>query len=226
MENNEPYRVVLADDHVIFRQGIKQLIDSKPGFKVVGEASDGLELVNLIQRGLKTDLVIVDISMPNLRGIEATHEIKALSPDIKILVVTMHKSKEYLYHSISAGAQGYLLKEDSEVELFSAIETIRKGEIFVSKLLTQELTQDLSNIYYGDGQILTDPLTPREREVLKMVAEGRTNKQIADLLFISTRTVENHRAKIMNKLNLKKTVDLIRYAMDKGYVRIETADNM
>ncbi len=225
MENNEPYRVVLADDHVIFRQGIKQLIDSKPGFKVVGEASNGLELVNLIQRGLKTDMVIVDISMPNLRGIEATHEIKSLSPDIKILVVTMHKSKEYLYHSISAGAQGYLLKEDSEVELFSAIETIRKGEIYVSKLLTQELTQDLSNIYYGDGQLPADPLTPREREVLKMVAEGRTNKQIADLLFISTRTVENHRANIMNRLNLKKTVDLIRYAMDKGYVRIETADN-
>jgi DNA-binding NarL/FixJ family response regulator len=170
-------------------------------------------------------MVIVDISMPNLRGIEAAHEIKSISPKTKILLLTMHKSKEYLYHSISAGAKGYLLKEDSEVELFSAIETIRKGDIFVSKLLTRELTKDLSNIYYGDGQLPTDPLTPREREILKMVAEGKTNKDIAELLFISARTVENHRANIMNKLNLKKTADLIRYAIDKGYIRIETTED-
>jgi DNA-binding NarL/FixJ family response regulator len=221
MGNNEPYRIVLADDHVIFRQGIKQLIDSKPDFKVVGEASDGLELINLLQRGLKTDMVILDISMPNLRGIEATHEIKIIYPNIKVLLLTMHKSKEYLYHSISAGAQGYLLKEDSEVELFSAIEVIRKGDIFVSKLLTREITEDLSHLHYGGGQLPSDILTPREREVLKLVAEGKSNKEISELLFISIRTVENHRANIMNKLKIKKTADLIRYAILKGYIRIE-----
>ena len=221
MGNKEPYRIVLADDHVIFRQGIKQLIDTKPDLKVVGEASDGLELLNLLQRGLKVDMVILDISMPNLRGIEATHEIKALYPKIRVLLLTMHKSKEYLYHSISAGAQGYLLKEDSEVELFSAIDIIRKGDIYVSKLLTREITEDLSYIHYGGGQLPTDPLTPREREVLKLVAEGKSNKEISDLLFISIRTVENHRANIMNKLNIKKTADLIRFAIHKGYVRIE-----
>ena len=221
MGENESYRIVLADDHVIFRQGIKGLIDSRPELEVVGEASDGLELINLLQRGLQTDMVILDISMPNLRGIEATHEIKCINPNTRVLVLTMHKSKEYLYHSISAGAQGYLLKEDSEVELFSAIDAIRKGEIFVSKLLTQEITEDLSHIYKGNGHLPSDPLTPREREVFKLIAEGKSNKDIADLLFISIRTVENHRANIMNKLKIKKTVDLIRYAIQKGYVRIE-----
>ena len=224
MAAKQPYRIVLADDHVIFRQGIKQLIDTKTDLKVVGEASDGLELINLLQRGLKADMVILDISMPNLRGIEATHEIKAIYPNIRVLLLTMHKSKEYLYHSISAGAQGYLLKEDSEVELFSAIDAIRKGDIFVSKLLTKELTEDLSHLHYGDGQLPTDPLTPREREVLKLVAEGKSNKEVSELLFISIRTVENHRANIMNKLRIKKTADLIRYAIQKGYVRIEHAN--
>jgi DNA-binding NarL/FixJ family response regulator len=216
----EPYRIVLADDHVIFRKGIRGLITQKPDLKIVGEANDGLELLNLLQRGLKTDLVILDISMPNLRGIEATYEIKSILPKVKILMLTMHKSKEHLYHCISAGAQGYLLKEDSEVELFSAIEAIRKDEIFVSRLLTKELTEELSMIHHGDRQIPSEPLTPREREVVKLVAEGKSNKEIADLLFISTRTVENHRANIMNKLKIKKTADLIRYAIQKGYISI------
>jgi DNA-binding NarL/FixJ family response regulator len=218
MGSGGPYRIVLADDHVIFRRGIKGLISQNPDLKVVGEAGDGIELLNLLQRGLETDMVILDISMPNLRGIEATHEIKIIMPEVKILVLTMHKSKEYLYHSISAGAQGYMLKEDSEVELFSAIETIRKGNMFVSELLTRELAEDLSHLHQGDSQIPTDPLSPREREVLKMVAEGKSNKEIADLLYISTRTVENHRSNIMNKLKFRKTADLIRYAVLKGYV--------
>ena len=213
-----PYRLVLADDHVIFRQGIKGLINEKDWLEVVAEAGDGLELVNLFHKGLRPDMVILDISMPKLRGIEAAEEIKSLCPDVKILVLTMHKSKEYLYHLISSGANGYLLKEDSEVELFSAIETIRDGGIFVSRLLTKELTEDLSLIHHRGAQPTRDPLTPREREVLKLVAEGRSNKDIADLLFISVRTVENHRANMMNKLKLKKTIDLIRFAMQKGYI--------
>ncbi|MCP5052395.1 MAG: response regulator transcription factor [bacterium] len=216
----EPYRIVLADDHVIFRQGIKGLLSEKPDLKVVGEANDGLELLNQLQRGLKTDMVILDISMPNLRGIEATYEIKSILPKVKMLILTMHKDKEYLYHCISAGAQGYLLKEDSEKELFSAITAIRKGEIFVSRLLTRELAEDLSNIRAGERVMPAEPLSPREREVLKLVAEGKSNKEIAELLFISTRTVENHRANIMNKLKLKKTADLIRYAIQKGLVPI------
>jgi len=214
----EPFKIVLADDHVIFRQGIRGLISQKSDLQVVGQAGDGLELSNLLQRGLKADMVILDISMPKLRGIEAASEIKSILPDAKILILTMHKSKEYLYHCISAGAQGYILKEDSEVELFSAIDSIRKGEMFISRLLTRELTEELSHLYHGDGHLPTDPLSPREREVLKLVAEGKSNKEIADLLFISSRTVENHRANIMTKLKMNKTADLIRYALQKGYI--------
>jgi DNA-binding NarL/FixJ family response regulator len=212
------YKLVLADDHVIFRKGIKGLINEKPDLEVVGEASDGLELLNLFYKGLRPDMVILDISMPNLRGIEATEEIKSIDPEVKILILTMHKSKEYLYHSISAGAHGYLLKEDSDIELFSAIETIREGGIFVSGFLTREVTEDLSHIYHLGKKPKKESLTPRERVVLKLVAEGKSNKEIADLLFISTRTVENHRANMMNKLKLKKTADLIRYAIQKGYI--------
>lgn len=214
----KPYRLILADDHVIFRQGIKGLISEKPDLEVVGEAGNGLELLNLFHKGLRPDMVILDISMPELRGIEAAEEIKSICPGVKILILTMHKSKEYLYHAISSGANGYMLKEDSDVELFTAIETIRKGDIFVSRLLTKELAEDLSHIFQGEMHLTKDPLTPREREVLKMVAEGKPNKDISELLFISIRTVENHRANIMNKLKLKKTADLIRYAIQKGYI--------
>ncbi|HLP60414.1 MAG TPA: response regulator transcription factor [Candidatus Deferrimicrobium sp.] len=214
----KPYRLVLADDHVIFRQGIKGLLSEKPDLEVIGEAGSGLELINLFHKGLRPDMVILDISMPDLRGIEAAEEIKSICPAVKILILTMHKSKEYLYHCISSGAHGYMLKEDSDVELFSAIETIRKGDIFVSRLLTKELAEDLSHIYQGEMTPAKDPLTPREREILKMVAEGKQNKDISDLLFISIRTVENHRANIMSKLKFKKTADLIRYAIQKGYI--------
>ncbi|MCJ7593803.1 MAG: response regulator transcription factor [Desulfobacterales bacterium] len=211
----EPYRVVLADDHLLFRQGMKRLIEEIPDVEVIGEASDGMELLNLLRK-VSPDLVILDISMPNLRGIEAAREIRMLYPRIKILVLTMHKSKEYLYHSISAGAQGYLLKEDSDVELLSAIETIRNGEVYITRSLAGELAEDLSQIYTGKVQILRDPLTTREREILKLIAEGKTNNLIASFLFISVRTVEHHRAKIIEKLKLKKTADLVRYAIAKG----------
>ena len=152
-----------------------------------------------------------------MRGIEATREIKSLHPDVKVLILTMHRKKEYLYHAVSAGAQGYLLKEDSDVELFSAIETIRKGGFYVTRLLAGELVEDISHMYKGNTQLPSEPLTTREREVLKLIAEGKSNKEIANLLFISIRTVENHRANIMKKLNLNKTAEIVKYAILKGY---------
>jgi DNA-binding NarL/FixJ family response regulator len=208
---------MLADDHVIFRQGMKKLIDAMPGLEVVGEANDGLELLKLLHE-LKPDMVILDISMPNIRGIEAAHEIKSLHPQVKVLILTMHRNKEYLYHAISAGVQGYLLKEDSDVELFSAIEVIRSGGIYVTRLLVGELAEDVSHIYKGEGQLPLEPLTTREREVVKLIAEGKSSREIADLLCISIRTAENHRANIMRKLNLNKAADLVRYAIQKGIV--------
>lgn len=214
------YRIVIADDHVLFRQGIKKILEEMDDIEIVGEAKDGLELLNLLRK-LTPHMVILDISMPNLRGIEATHEIKVINPAIKILILTMHKSKEYLYHAISAGAEGYVLKEDADTDLFSAIERIRKGKTYISPILSEELTDDLVQVCRGKHKIPSDPLTPREREVIKLVAEGKTNKEIAHLLFVSVRTVEKHRANIMKKAKLKSTPELIRYAIEKGY----TSDN-
>jgi len=213
----KPYRIVLADDHMLFRQGMKKLIESMPGMEVIGETGDGLELLNVL-RELRPDMAVIDISMPNLRGLEAAREIQILYPEMSVLILTMHRNKEYLYHAISAGAKGYLLKEDSDIELFEAIKTIRKGEIYVTRLLAGALAEDLSRLYRGDGEIPQEPLTTREREVLKLIAEGKGNGEVGDLLCISTRTVENHRANIMRKLNLRNTADLVRYAVQKDMV--------
>ncbi|MFC1821493.1 response regulator [Thermodesulfobacteriota bacterium] len=211
-----PYRIVLADDHVMLRQGIKKIIEESKEMKVVGEASDGLELLELL-KSATPDMVVLDISMPSLRGIEATREIKMTYPEVKVLILSMHRKKEYLYHSLSAGAAGYCLKEDTDTELFTAIDTIRRGGVYLSPLLSKELTQDFIEICRGDGKLPEEPLTNREREVLKLIAEGKTNKEIAGLLFISVRTVQHHRANIMKKLKIKKMADLVKYAIRKGY---------
>jgi len=214
-----PYHIVLADDHVMFRQGLKRILEESPDLEVVGEVDCGLELLKLLQK-LVPDLIILDISMPNLRGIEAIHEIRIVHPDVKVLILTMHKDKEYFYQAISAGADGYLLKEDADTELSSAIETIRHGRFYISPLLSEELTDDWIQTWRGKSKlpIQLESLTIREREVLKLIAEGKSSKEIGELLFISVRTVERHRANIMEKLNLKKTADLVKYAIQKGYV--------
>ena len=212
-----PYRIILADDHVMFRQGIKNILEGAEGLEVIGEADDGLKLLELLQK-VTPDMVILDISMPNLRGLEATREIKIISPEVKVLILTMHKDKEYVYYAISAGAEGYLLKEDADTELFAAIEKIRQEGRYLSSLLSGELTHELIQTS-RNGKLTPqyDPLTLREREVLKLIAEGISNKEIAGLLYISIRTVEHHRANIMEKLNIKQTANLIKYAIRKGY---------
>jgi DNA-binding NarL/FixJ family response regulator len=214
-----PYRIVIADDHVMFRQGIKRIIEETEELEVVGEASDGFELLDLLKK-VEADMVFLDISMPNIRGIEAAQEIKSLYPQVKVLILTMHKKKEYLYHAFVAGARGYLLKEDSDVELFSAVKTIRNGGFYVTRLLAGELAEDISHMYKGNAELPSQPLTTREREVLKLIAEGKSNREIADFLFISIRTVENHRANIMRKLNLSNTADIVKYAILKGYTSL------
>jgi DNA-binding NarL/FixJ family response regulator len=210
------YRIVVADDHALFRQGLKGILEGAADLEVVGEAGDGLELLNLLNANqLDPHLVILDISMPNLRGIEAIREIKTIHPNVKILIVTMHKDKEYLLQSLAAGADGYFLKKDADTELFAAIEKIRNKKNYVSPHLSEELADDWEQIRMG---FIKPLLTPREREVLKLIAEGKSNKEVADLLFVSVHTVERHRANIMEKLNLKKTADLVKYAIQKGYI--------
>lgn len=211
----KPYRIMLADDHIMLRQGIKKIIEASEEMSVVGETGDGIELLNLLKRVIP-HMVIMDISMPNLRGVEATREIKMSHPEIKVLILSMHKKREYIYHAFSAGAQGYLLKEDTDTELFSAIETVRKGEFYLSPILSKELALDLLQLSSGYAGPPGELLTIREREVLKLIAEGRSSKDIAGLLFISVRTVQHHRESIMKKLNLKSIADLVKYAIRNG----------
>lgn len=215
----EAYRIVLADDHVIFRQGMKRLIDEEAGIEVAGEASDIPELLNRVEE-LHPDMVILDITMPDIGGIGAAREIKNRYPNVKVLMLTMHKNREYLYHAISAGAEGYLLKEDSDIELFSAIDAIRKGSIYVTKLLTEEMAGDLSNILKGNGKTAVAILSKREKEILKLLAGGKSHKEIGKFLNISARTVENHRANIVKKLNINKTAELIKYAIQQGIAEL------
>lgn len=210
------YRIVVADDHTMLRQGIKRIIEESKGMTVIGEAGDGLELLNLLKK-IKPDMVVLDISMPNMRGIEAVHEIKMIHPKVKILMLTMHKKKEYLYEALSAGADGYLLKDDTDTELIIAIKKIRSGTTYLSPTLSEYLTDDLIAICRKGNKPISDPLTNREREVLKLISEGKSNKEAAGLLFISTKTVEHHRARIMKKLGLKNITELVKYAIQKKY---------
>ena len=215
-----PFKILLADDHVMFRRGVRRIIEAMDDVEVVGEAGDGIELLRLV-KDLNPDLVIMDISMPNLRGLEATREIKSVESDVKVLILTMHKDREYLFHALTAGAEGYLLKEDADGELISAISTMRKGGTFISSLLSSQMADIFVDKFRPGGEPMTareEPLTTREREIIKLIAEGKSSKEIGELLFISSRTVQHHRANIMRKLNLKKTADLVKYAIQKGYV--------
>ncbi len=210
------YKIVLAEDHVLVREGIKKIIEAFPGLQVVGEAGNGPELLRLL-KSVPVDMVILDISMPYLPGIEATREIKQAHPSVNVLILTMHKKKEYLHNAMASGVNGYLLKEDAPKELLTAIDKIRQGMIYVSPLLAS----DLADLYVqgqrqGEAEV-AEPLTPREIEIIKMIAEGKSSKEIAEILFLSFRTVQNHRAKIMKKLNLKKNTDLVKYSINKGY---------
>ncbi|MBI4848702.1 MAG: response regulator transcription factor [Nitrospirae bacterium] len=213
------YKIIIADDHSLLREGLKRILAERDDLEIIGEAGDGLELLTLLKK-MTPHFVILDISMPNLRGLEAIHEIKGVHPGVKILVLTMHKDAEYLYQAMSAGAEGYLLKEDADSELFSAIDSIRYGKTYVSPRLSHAMTEDYSKLYgrKPKSSLESGQLTTREKEVLKLIAEGKSSKDTSQLLFISVRTVEHHRANIMSKLNLKRTADLVRYAIQKGYI--------
>lgn len=200
------YRIVLADDHALFRQGLKKIIDGNTDLEVAGEAGDGMELLVLLAT-TATDMVILDVSMPRLRGIEVIREVKKHYPTVKVLILTMYR--EYLHQALSAGAEGYLVKEDADRELFIAIENIRQGRRYVSPRLRGELSEE--------GVPAPEPLSLRETEVLKLIASGKSNREIAEILFISVRTAESHRATILSKLNLRNTAELVRYSIEKGF---------
>jgi two-component system, NarL family, response regulator NreC len=206
-------RIVIADDHALFRQGLRSLIEQVPGMMVVGEAEDGLDLLRLLKQ-VPADIVLLDIAMPNLRGIEAIPRIKMVNSKAKILIVTMYDDKEFLYQAISAGADGYFLKKCVDRELFSAIKEVGQGRVYVSSLLSTEFGRDWESIRDGFHKSI---LSDREKEVLSLIAKGKSNKEVGGLLFISVHTVERHRANIMAKLGLHTMADLLLYAIEKKF---------
>jgi DNA-binding NarL/FixJ family response regulator len=212
------YRILIADDHALFRKGLQMILSDRSDLEILGEAADGLELLRQLRK-LNPQIVLLDISMPHLRGLEAITEIRSISPAVKIVVLTMHKNEEFLFEAISAGADGYVLKEDAEKDLLEAIKTVAQGGIYVSRFLAEKSRQDWAQIRRGAKKLpAADPLSTREREVLKLIAEGKSSKEIGDLLSISHRTVERHRANMMLKLQVNKSTDLVKYALTKGYL--------
>src|SRR5215469_3051050 len=211
-------RVLLADDHQLMRSGIRLMLEREPDMSVVGEASDGREAVALA-KSLRPDIVIMDIGMPSLNGIEAAGQMTQENPELAIMIVSMHPDETYVLRALKAGARGYLLKDSAEADLIKAVHVVARGKSFfspaVSKVLLDDYVRKLKRSGTDDAY---DLLTPREREVLQLIAEGKSNKEIANLLNLSVYTVESHRANLMEKLNLRGLPELILYAVRKGII--------
>jgi two-component system, NarL family, response regulator NreC len=211
-------RILLADDHAVLRAGIRTLLDLEADMEVIGEAEDGLQAIAQANK-LQPDLVVIDLSMPLMNGTDAIRQIKMRNPDIKVIVMTVHKSDEYVRTALDAGANGYLLKDDSHHDLLTAIRSVALGGTYLSPKVCGKVVRGyLVNEALGGVGLSSDMLTEREREVVKLVAEGYKNREIAEHLSLSIKTVEKHRANIMRKLDLHSASELTAYAIENGLV--------
>lgn len=213
-----PIRILLADDHVVMRSGLRLLLERQPNLQVVAEAADGQEAVRLAAAE-NPEVVIMDIAMPHLNGVEATRQIVTRNPETAVVILSMHSDESYVLRSLKAGARAYLLKDSAEADLIAAIHAIQVGKSFFSpgvrRILKEDYVHQLAKLGEEDTYEL---LTPREREVLQLVAEGKSNKDVANLLNLSLYTVETHRTHILQKLNLHSAPELILYAVRKGII--------
>lgn len=223
MENGimDKIRVLLAEDHTIVRKGLRSLLDAERDTEVVGEAEDGRKAIQLVEK-LCPDVVLMDISMPGLNGLEATRQITKRFPEVKVLILTVHSDEEYIRQVLSAGASGYLVKQAAPSELASAIRAAYQGDFFPSPSISRELIED----YTRQAEAMSEndsllALTDREREVLQLIAEGHSNRQIAEILHISVKTVETHRAHLTDKLGIRSAAELTKYALRKGVISLD-----
>lgn len=216
------YRVVIADDHAIFREGIKMVLRGNPALDVVGEAADGREAVR-IALDQKPHLIIMDIAMPELTGIEATKEILDELPETRVIILSVHSRKTFIMEALKAGARGYVVKDSTGEKLLDAVAAVLKGESYLDSPVAAHIVEEFvrlpsSGRESGGGQVITE----RERQILRLIVDSLTNKQIAERLCISPKTVENHRANIMSKLGLHDVIDMVKYAISSGLVDLDT----
>ena len=211
-------RILLADDHIVMRTGLRALLERQPNLEVVGESENGRETVALAA-SLRPDVVVMDVGMPVLNGIEATQTIVAQCPAIAVVILSMHADESYVMRALKAGARGYLLKDSAAADLMGAIQAISQGKSFFSPKVSRILAEDYVRVLKQKGAVDTyDLLTSREREILQLLAEGKTNKEVATALNISPYTVETHRSHILQKLNLHNSAELVLYAVRKGII--------
>lgn len=211
-------RIILADDHAVMRRGLRLLLEQQRDFEIVGEASDGREAVKLAET-LKPDIAVLDITMPNLNGIEAARQITAKQLGVSIVVLSMHADESFVLRALKAGARGYLLKESPESDFINAIRMVSEGKSFFSPTVSRMLVEDyVRQLQDRDIEDSYELLTLREREILQLIAEGKSNKEIANMLYLSLYTVETHRSNILEKLNLHSVPELILYAVRKGVI--------
>ena len=213
-------KVLVADDHTILRQGIKSLLANEEEIEVIGEAKNGREALTIIEETLP-DVILMDIAMPGLNGLEATRRIKKKFPRMKVLVLTMYTNEEYIFQILNAGANGYLVKETAFQDLISAIKAVYKNEAFMSPSISKKVINSYIKRAQNDEKQTCEILTTREREILQLIVEGNSSKKIAEILFISPKTVETHRTHIMDKLNIHNRTGLVKYAIRKGIVDVD-----
>ena len=212
-----PARVLLADDHAMVRRGLRLVLDSEPDLRVVAEAGDGIEALDAARAG-ELDLAILDVSMPRMTGLQAAAEIAALRPEVRVLMLSMHDNEQYLFEALKAGASGYVLKSAADRDLIEACRAALRGEPFLYPSAVAALIRDFLDRARAGAEAPSDPLTPRELQVVKLIAEAHTNVEIAEALQISAKTVERHRENLMGKLGMRDRVELTRYAIRRGLV--------